>query len=380
MVLTRPLLALLLAATTATSAVVATSGPAQAAPPAGPSAIVALGDSIASGEAAGSYEPGTDRAGNLCHRSTRAYIMVAPIAGIDRRYNLACSGATTANVALNGTARYGEAPQVQRLRTIASQNRVRLVTLTVGANDVGFADLVLDCVRAYFLLGPRCEDSWATRFPAALAAAAPRVRADLADIRTVMRADGYADSDYQLVLQSYSSPVTEDNRYFFTRAFEGCPHRLDDAQWARNSVIPQFSAAYAQVAAQAGVRFLDMGPALRGREVCARGITHEQEWVRGITIDATQIRNGLGTNLVQQSLHPNASGHTEFGICLASFAAQTAVYARCVRQADGNLAAVPAPVSALRAAPRTAPYPVVAEPPPYDRETAYRLERQRGAR
>ncbi|HEV7825757.1 MAG TPA: GDSL-type esterase/lipase family protein [Mycobacteriales bacterium] len=371
----RPFLALLIAATTAASAVVA-AAPAQAAPPAGPSAIVALGDSVASGEAAGAYEAGTDQAGNFCHRSARAYIRVTPIA-VDRRYNLACSGATTANVALNGTARYGEAPQVQRLAAIAARTRVRLVTLTVGANDIGFADLVLDCVRAYFLLAPRCQDTWASRFPARLAATAPRIRANLADIRTVMRGAGYADSDYQLVLQSYSSPVTEDNRYLFTRAFEGCPHRLDDAQWTRNSVIGQFTATFGQVAAQAGVRFLDMGPALRGREVCARGIRHRAEWVRGLTIDAAQIQNGLGGNLVQQSLHPNATGHAQFGLCLASFAAQTVSDARCVRQADGTLAAVPSPVSALAAAPRTAPYPVIAEPPLYDRETAYRLERQR---
>jgi lysophospholipase L1-like esterase len=372
----RPFLALLIAATTAASAVVGASGPAHAAPPAGPSAIVALGDSVASGEAAGAYEAGTDQSGNFCHRSARAYIRVAPIA-VDRRYNLACSGAATANVALAGTARYGEAPQIQRLAAIATRNRVRLVTLTVGANDIGFADLVLDCVRAYFLLAPRCQDTWASRFPARLAAAAPRIRANLADVRTVMRGAGYSDSDYVLVLQSYSSPVTEDNRYYFTRAFEGCPHRLDDAQWTRNSVVPQFTAAFGQVAAQAGARFLDMGPALRGREVCARGIDDSQEWVRGLTIDPAQIQNGLGANLVQQSLHPNAAGHAQFGRCLAGFVAGTATSARCVRQADGTLVAVPAPVSALTVAPRTGPYPVIAEPPQYDRETAYRLERQR---
>jgi lysophospholipase L1-like esterase len=375
MVLTRPLLALLLAATTAASAVVAVSGPAQAAPPGGPTAIVGLGDSIASGEAAGAYEPGTDQYGNFCHRSTRAYLQVAPIAGVDRRTNLACSGATTANLALNGTARYGEAPQIQRLRTLAVTSRLRLVTVTIGANDVGFAPLVLDCIRAYFLLGPRCQDVWATRIPAGLAAAAPKIGADLADIRTVMREAGYADADYQLVLMSYTSPVTEDNRYVFTRAFEGCPLRLDDAQWARDSVVPQFTATMGAVAAQAGARFLDMGPSLRGREVCARGITHSQEWARGIQIDLAQILNGLGLNLVQQSLHPNALGHLQFGRCLALFAAQAAASARCVRQADGNLAAVPVSPKALRTAVSTATVPRIAEPPLVtDRAEAYRLE------
>jgi lysophospholipase L1-like esterase len=378
MVLRRPFLALLLAATTATSAVVAVSGPAQGAPPAGPAAIAGLGDSIASGEAAGAYESGTDRAGNFCHRSARAYILVAPIPGIARRTNLGCSGATTANLALNGTSRYGEASQIRRLGTLATTSSLRIVTVTIGANDVGFAPLVLDCIRAYFLLGPRCQDVWATRIPAGLAAAAPRIRSNLADIRTVMRAAGYADSAYQLVVMSYTSPVTEDNRYVFTRAFEGCPFRLDDAQWARDSVVPQFTATIGAVAAQAGARFLDMGPSLRGREVCARGIGHSQEWARGIQIDVAQILNGLGPNLVQQSLHPNALGHGQFGRCLASFAPQTGSAARCVRQADGNLTAVPVSPAALRAAVSTATVPRIAEPPLVtDRAEAYRLEAAR---
>jgi lysophospholipase L1-like esterase len=378
MVLTRPLLALLLAATTAVSAVVGVSGPAQAAPPGGPSAVAGLGDSIASGEAAGAYEPGTDQNGNFCHRSARAYLLVAPIPGIDRRTNLACSGATTANLALDGTSRYGEAPQIQRLRTLAQTTRLRLVTVTIGANDVGFADLVLDCIKAYFLLAPRCQDTWATRIPAGLAAAAPRILANLADIRTVMRGAGYADSDYQLVLMSYTSPITEDNRYVFTRAFEGCPFRLDDSQWARNSVVAGFTSMMGTVAAQAGARFLDMGPSLRGREVCARGITHSQEWARGIQIDIDQILNGLGPNLVQQSLHPNAVGHAQFGRCLAAFTVQAGSSARCVRQADGNLAAVPVSPTALRAAVSMAPVTRIAEPRLVtDRAEAYRLEAAR---
>jgi lysophospholipase L1-like esterase len=378
MVLRRPFLALLLAATTAISAVVAVSGPAQAAPPAGPDAVAGLGDSIASGEAAGAYEPGTDRSGNFCHRSARAYILVAPIAGVDRRTNLACSGATTANLALNGTPRYGEASQIQRLATYARTVRLRVVTVTIGANDVGFAPLVLDCIKAYFLLAPRCQDVWATRIPAGLAAAAPRIEANLADIRAVMRGAGYADADYQLVLMSYTSPVTEDNRYVFTRAFEGCPLRLDDSQWARDSVVPQFTATMGAVAARAGVRFMDMGPSLRGREVCARGITHAQEWAEGIQIDLLQLLNGLGPNLVQQSLHPNALGHAQFGRCLALFTAQTTASARCVRQADGNLAAVPVSPAALRAAVSTATVPRIAEPPLVtDRAEAYRLEAAR---
>jgi lysophospholipase L1-like esterase len=365
---------LLLLTTVATAAAVCLSGAAHAAAPR-PTAIVAMGDSIASGEAAGAYESGTDRAGNFCHRSARAEIQVAPIAA-ERRFNLACSGATTANVGLTGPGQYGEAPQAQRLRAIARDNQVRLIAVTVGANDVGFGNMVLDCIRAFFLLGPRCQSIWAPKVTAGLASSAPRIAAVLADVRTVMRDAGYADSDYRLVLESYSSPVTEDNRYAHTQAFEGCPLRNDDAKWARDSVVGQFTSTMAQVAATAGAGYLDRGPALRGREVCARGITHAQEWAKGIQIDATEIRNGLGPNLVQQSLHPNAAGHAQFGRCLAAYWASGGPAARCVRQPDGNLTAVPVARAVLAAdtAPRTVP-PMPQPALVTDRATAYRLER-----
>jgi len=348
-----------------------------------PVAVVAMGDSVASGEGAGAYEPGTDRPGNLCHRSTVGEIARTTIPGVDRRVNLACSGARTSDVALGGSTRYGEAPQAERLRAVARDNRVTLVVLTVGANDVGFYDLVLDCIRAYFLLGPRCQDAWRTRLPAALAAAAPRIAANLADIRAVMREAGYADDAYQLVLQSYSSPVTEDMRYFFTRALEGCPVRLDDARWARESVVPQLSATMGLVAAGSGARFLDLGPALRGREACARGVTRAQEWATGVYVDVAQLRNGVGGNLVQQSLHPNALGHAQLGRCLTAFAALAAQAARCVRGADGSLAPVATTVSAasLRAGLRAAAQRRVArvpEPAPVaDPAAARRQEAQR---
>ncbi|HEV2088730.1 MAG TPA: GDSL-type esterase/lipase family protein [Cryptosporangiaceae bacterium] len=370
----RPLRRLTAAALT-TAAVLVTMGlgvataPAQAAKP---TAVVALGDSFISGEAAGRYEEGTDQSDNLCHRSRVAEIKKTAIAGIDSRINLACSGAQTSNVRLDGVGQYNEATQARQLREVAKAYDVKMVLLGIGGNDVGFGELVLDCVKAYYLIAPRCQDVWATKLGTRLRATAPRIAASLADIRTVMRDAGYADGDYQLVLQSYSSPVTEKTRYLATKTVHGCPIRADDAEWGRDVVVPGFTATMAQVADQMGVRYLDMGPALRGREVCARGITKYQEWVRGITIDATQVRNGVGNNIVQQSLHPNARGHAQFGRCLTGFYAlvSQSQAARCVRQADGNLSAIPASLSDLTVndAPKT--LPVQPEPPPAQQVSA----------
>ncbi|WP_163572926.1 SGNH/GDSL hydrolase family protein [Fodinicola feengrottensis] len=138
-----------------------------------PTAIVSMGDSYISGEAAGSYEPGTDQSGDFCHRSTKSEIHRTSIAA-NKQINLACSGASTANVALGGTPQNGEAPQAERLRAVARDNQVKLIVLSIGGNDVGFGSIVLDCIKAFFKLSGRCQDSWASKLPPALSAAAPK--------------------------------------------------------------------------------------------------------------------------------------------------------------------------------------------------------------
>ncbi|MGH3099169.1 MAG: GDSL-type esterase/lipase family protein [Streptosporangiales bacterium] len=361
-------------AATATAALVTGLASAPAYADDKPTAAVSMGDSYISGESAGDYEPGTDEPGNFCHRSAHAEIKTIGIP-VDRRINLACSGATTDNVRLGGTPQNGDAPQAERLRTVARNNQVKLVVLSIGGNDVGFADLVLDCIKAYFLLSPRCQEKWSDKLPKKLAAAQPKIAASLSDIRTVMREEGYADSDYELVLQSYPSPVTGKNRYTFTKAFEGCPVRNDDARWARTSVVSQFSATMAATARKVDARFLDMQKAFYGREVCAKGITHSQEWASGITINVKEILNGLGQNLVQESLHPNRRGHAQFGNCLTAFYGMGEAAARCIRGADGNLAPQPTSTAAVLRAKRMGTVPYIHEPAPVaSRKRAYAKE------
>ncbi len=324
--------------------VLAAASPAQALTK--PTAVVSLGDSFISGEGAGSYEPGSDEPGDFCHRSQVSEIHRTAIAGVSTTINLACSGAKTENVALGGVAQNGEAPQAERLRTVAADYDVKLVVLTIGANDVGFTPLVLDCIKAYFLIGDRCQDIWNPTLPGKMSATGAKIAANLADIRTVMRDAGYSDSSYQLVLQSYSSPVTELNRYSWDKAFQGCPVRDDDAGWARATVVGQYSSMMGGVAAQSGVRFLDLGPALRGHEVCAEGVSHSQEWANGVKIDIEEIENGLGENIVQQSFHPNALGHGQLGGCLTEFYSYGSTNAACTVGGDGNLHPTAASVAA----------------------------------
>lgn len=112
--------------------------------------VAILGDSFSSGQGAGDYRPGTAIQGvNQCHRSDRTYTM--SLGWPHPPALLACSGATTDH--LRGLISHnGERSQLARLRDL--EPRPDLVLLTVGGNDVGFGDVIRDCV-----LLPSCQDN-----------------------------------------------------------------------------------------------------------------------------------------------------------------------------------------------------------------------------
>lgn len=90
---------------------------------------VALGDSYSSGVGAGSY---LSDSGD-CRRSTKSYPYLWAAANSPSSFAfVACSGATTSSVASS------------QLGSLSSSTT--LVSVTAGGNDVGFADVMQDCV------------------------------------------------------------------------------------------------------------------------------------------------------------------------------------------------------------------------------------------
>jgi lysophospholipase L1-like esterase len=89
---------------------------------------VALGDSYSSGVGAGSY---TSSSGS-CDRSTNAYSALWAAAHAPASYvSVACSGATTTSVI--------------NTQLSALSSTTTLVSITVGGNDVGFANIMQTC-------------------------------------------------------------------------------------------------------------------------------------------------------------------------------------------------------------------------------------------
>jgi hypothetical protein len=335
--------------------------PAAAGPGSARTAIVSLGDSFISGEGGrwlgNGTDPlgtrsGTDRAAvdcdelldlcdydptliygasdeNDCHRSDLAPIGSAPIA-VDAHVNLACSGARARNLwpaSMGGRPHFGEPPEADQLADVARRLDVRLVLVTVGANDVGFGELVAGCALDWARSDPSapelCHGYTQEEIDALLPQARRRVARVLDGVRRTMRGAGYRASDYRLVLSGYAAPIAAARwlRYpesGWGRLTEGgCPLWDADADWAAGPGIDSIVSALREVAAASGAEFLDLRHALDGHQLCDRrshrvgdaGPTEAgAEWVRRLSFTEGTTR---------ESLHPNAYGQRAIGRCLA---------------------------------------------------------------
>ncbi|MGW6984363.1 GDSL-type esterase/lipase family protein [Streptomyces sp. NPDC054932] len=336
------------------------AGTSAASPGNGPTAVVSMGDSYISGEAGrwkgnsltnsgsrngtdrgwvsgSTYDPakvyGTTAGG--CHRSDSAEVRSAG-AIADVAVNLACSGAVSDNVfrASNGGVAYkGEAPQADQLAAVAASHNVKIIALSIGGNDLGFADIIKDCALDFVIWNSYCYDDQQYGVDQKIDGVMAKVGKSVDEIRAVMRAAGYADSSYRIVLQSYPSPIPRgaENRYtqsdWSRLNTGGCPFWNRDSDWARDSLVPQMADRIKGVAAAKGVQFLDLRDMMQGREVCAKASkqvsstvpasARTSEWARWIDNNETQ-------GPIQESMHPNHYGQLAAGRCLALVVAQPA--------------------------------------------------------
>jgi hypothetical protein len=334
------------------------AAPAAAQAGSGSTAIVSLGDSFISGEGGrwlgNGSEPlgtrsGTDRAAfgcdgwiceydpvriyglseaSGCHRSDVAPIRSAPV-GVEEKVNLACSGARAANVwpaSAGGQRYFGEPPQTDRLTAVARRDDVRMIVLTVGANDVGFGDLVARCALDWARSAEDdpvlCRGDAQAGVEAALPAMERGLLKALRGVRGAMADAGYGLSDYRLVTMGYASPFPAGRwiRYpedGWSRLNEGgCPVWDADADWASGAGVGSIVAAMRRAAAVAESEFLDLRHALDGHQVCDRRSGRvgpagpspaSAEWVRRLAFVQGSSR---------ESLHPNTYGQRAIGACI----------------------------------------------------------------
>jgi hypothetical protein len=304
-----------------------------------PRVLVALGDSTISGEGAGDYEEGTDgEEGDWCHRSPHASIHQTGLRTVDRAYNLGCSGAPSPQVGLGDVEQYTEPSQAERLARLAARNRVVAVVVASGANDdPAFSHVLNACVEAWSGRGEPCGQQVGPEWSRRVDAMVPKLTKALADVRTVMRNAGYAESDYQLIVQSYAAPVGQ-NVAPGLQDLSGCPFLSEDLRWVQDTAVPALTFGVRKAAARAGTRFLDLSRAGIGHEACSDERDPNREWFRRLAVEWADLQHeDRATHALQESFHPNASGHEQFGRCLGEFVNTADRAAACLPGEDGNL-------------------------------------------
>ena len=243
-----------------------------------PSAAV-LGDSYSSGEGAavGGWVSGTaGGSGNGCHRSTGAFGMRGMNAlGFDDVRFAACSGATTGDIlSSNLEGHQGEGPQLDAVDSSTS-----LVTLTIGGNDVGFANIASYCVTAV-----ACEAS-PVLSPAGIDVVAARIDSLFDRLAEVYRRVKARAPNATVVVYGYPQ-IFSGTECGSTFGFEP-----DEQLWFR-ARTHQLNQVIALAAEQEGVNFADTEHLFDAHLLCSPA-----PMVNGFPMRPPEV------------FHPNVAGH-----------------------------------------------------------------------
>ncbi len=221
---------------------------------------VALGDSYSSGLGTRSYlDDGTE-----CRRSAQSYpALVAAARGwsLDLR---ACSGATI--------------PDVRAAQLGALSTSTQKVTLSVGGNDAGFADVLTECALP----------AWASDCDAAIDQAQATISGTLPSALSSLYAQvGSRAPSADVVVVGYP-------RVFMGEDCNALTWFSPEEQTRLNATADRLNSLLATRASAAGFRFANPTSAFTGHAVC-----DDPEWLNGLS------------NPVEESYHPNVAGHRD---------------------------------------------------------------------
>ncbi|MBB5936312.1 SGNH/GDSL hydrolase family protein [Streptomyces zagrosensis] len=231
------------------------------------SAYVALGDSYSSGVGAGDY----DASSGDCKRSNRAYPKLWANKNAPSSFNFtACSGARTGDVLAN------------QLGPVNSGTG--LVSITIGGNDAGFADVMTTCVL-------QSESACVNRINTARAYVESTLPGKLDQVYSAI--DSRAPSARVVVL-GYPR---------FYQLNGSCVAGLTEKErTAINNAADLLNTTIAKRAADHGFAFGDIASRFAGHEICS-----SNSWLHSVTFP------------IGDSYHPTAAGQS--GGYLPSFAA-----------------------------------------------------------
>jgi lysophospholipase L1-like esterase len=224
------------------------------------SQYVALGDSYSSGVGTRVFY---EESGS-CKRSPDAY---PPLIAAKRGYTLnfeACSGAKTSDVIEK---------QLGKLSSTTA-----LVTITIGGNDAGFSNVIINCALYYFTCGSAINEAnsyIANKLPGVLETTYKDIRAKATTAEVIVL--GYP--------KLFTKEGATCNVNFLTSSNE---KKL-------NETGEKLDAAIRGRAEANGFKFVNPTAPFEAHEVCA-----SEEWLNG------------QSNPLEESYHPNVKGQAEF--------------------------------------------------------------------
>jgi lysophospholipase L1-like esterase len=223
------------------------------------SQYVALGDSYSSGVGTRTFYESS----GSCKRGPEAY---PPKVASQKGYSLnfeACSGAKTSNV---------NEKQLGNLNTGTA-----LVTITIGGNDAGFSNVILNCALYYFTCGSSVNEAnnyIATKLAGVLDTTYNNIRSRATVAHVIVI--GYP--------HLFTTEGKTCNANFLTGSNE---RKLNETGDKLDAVIKARAEAH-------GFTFDDPRSAFLAHEVCS-----SEEWLNG------------QSNPLEESYHPNVKGHVE---------------------------------------------------------------------
>jgi hypothetical protein len=224
------------------------AGSAQAAP-----RFTALGDSYAAGPLI--PLPLTPFG---CLKSSNNYGRIAQRTLAFAEYRDAtCSGAETED--MTAAQNVSPGPNPPQFNSLSAETR--LVTITIGGNDIGFSELAEECV-SFFPFGSPCRDQYVNggqdEISNRIAATAPLVDSVIQGIRA------RTSTTTRILVVNYSA--------IFPHRGNGCfpkmPVARGDVAWLRSKQV-ELNGMLAARAAANGARVVDVYAASDGRDACA---------------------------------------------------------------------------------------------------------------
>jgi lysophospholipase L1-like esterase len=272
---------------------------------------LALGDSFASGEGTFSYNTGTDTSENKCHQSIYSYPYVMN-ALVGLQASVACSGALEGNInALAGqkanqlkdiadsditptqkqNAYAMHLPGITLQNNFLSQDNPQAVTISIGGNDVGFADIILRCIVPYDggEAAQNCYGTYEER--KSIANSIDSQFENLYETYLKLRS---GDPTRRVYVIGYPQLVKQDGDC-------GLNVHMSQSETEFAPALESYlNAVIAKAAAKAGVVYVDTEHAFDGHKLCEAGT----KAVNGLTAG-----NEIGHIIGNESYHPNQLGH-----------------------------------------------------------------------